>query len=80
MRTLNLALAERSYQIHVGTGLLAEGGLVAPLLKQKKVLVVSNTTVAPLYLSPLTAAFEAKGVQVETVILPDGEQYKNWKH
>lgn len=79
MRTLNLALAERSYQIHVGTGLLAEAGLLTPLLKQKKVLVVSNTKVAPLYLHTLKAALEANGVQVENVILPDGEQYKNWE-
>lgn len=79
MQTLEVSLAERSYPIHIGRGLLAEGGLMAPHFKQKKVLVVTNTTVAPLYLDKLLAALGGIGVQCESVILPDGEQYKNWE-
>jgi 3-dehydroquinate synthase len=42
-------------------------------------MVVTNTTVAPLYLAQLTAALEAAGVTVAQVVLPDGEAYKNWE-
>ncbi|HXC41598.1 MAG TPA: 3-dehydroquinate synthase [Burkholderiales bacterium] len=79
MRTLRVALGERSYPIHVGSGLLGDAGLIAPLLAQKRAAVVTNATVAPLYLGRLSAALAAAGVDVIPVVLPDGEEHKNWQ-
>ena len=78
-QTLTVALGERSYPIHIGCGVLKRADLLLPHLKQKKVLVVSNTTVAPLYLETLRSTLENAGISVMSVILPDGEQYKEWK-
>jgi 3-dehydroquinate synthase len=52
--------------------------LLVPHLKQKKVLVVSNTTVAPLYLEVLRSTLQNAGISVMSVILPDGEKFKEW--
>lgn len=79
MQTLTVSLAERSYPIHIGVDLLSRGDLLLPHLKQKKALVVTNTTVAPLYLERLMATLDAGGVSALSVILPDGERYKNWE-
>lgn len=78
IQTLTVALGERSYPINIGCGLLERAELLAPHLKQKKVLVVSNTTVAPLYLGRLRSTLENAGISVISVILPDGEKYKDW--
>jgi 3-dehydroquinate synthase len=78
-QTLTVALGDRSYPIHIGCGVLDRADLLLPHLKQKKVLVVSNTTVAPLYLDRLRSTLEQGGISVMSVILPDGEQYKDWK-
>ena len=78
MHTLNVALGERSYPIHIGPGLLAQAELILPHLKSKSVAIVSNVTVAPLYLETLAAPLRAAGIKVTEVILPDGEEYKNW--
>lgn len=79
MQTLTVSLGERSYPIHIGTGLLERDELVAPHLKQKKAVVVTNTTVAPLYLERFLATLGRIGVSAIPVILPDGEQYKTWE-
>jgi len=79
MQTLTVDLGDRSYPIHIGPGLLSQSGLIAPHLLQKRVMVVTNTTVAPLYLAQLTATLESAGVKVAKVVLPDGEAYKNWE-
>jgi 3-dehydroquinate synthase len=79
MRTLSVALGDRSYPIHVGSGLLGDLSLILPLLVQKRVAIITNETIAPLYLEPLVAAFKSAGVDVVRVVLPDGEQYKNWQ-
>lgn len=79
MQTLTVDLGDRSYPIHIGPGLLDRAELVAPHLAQKRAMVVTNTTVAPLYLARLTAALEGAGVAVANVVLPDGEAYKNWE-
>lgn len=79
MRTLGVALGERSYPIHIGSGLLDNAGLITPLLPQKRVAVVTNTTIAPLYLDRLTASLKSAGVAVVSIVLPDGEQYKTWE-
>jgi 3-dehydroquinate synthase len=74
MRTLTVALGERSYPIHIGAGLLGDRERFTPHLKARQVLVLTNETVAPLYLDRVLALISDK--QVETVVLPDGEQYK----
>jgi 3-dehydroquinate synthase len=79
MQTLTVDLDDRSYPIHIGAGLLGQSGLILPHLAQQRVMVVTNTTVAPLYLAQLTATLEAAGVTVAQVVLPDGEAYKNWE-
>jgi 3-dehydroquinate synthase len=77
MQTLNVALAKRSYPIHIGRGLLTDASLILPHLKRKHVAIVTNTTVAPLYLAQLSDTLQAAGVRVIPIILPDGEAYKN---
>ncbi|MDH5184371.1 MAG: 3-dehydroquinate synthase [Gammaproteobacteria bacterium] len=74
MKTLGVDLGERSYPIYIGNGLLGNAELVTPHIRGTQVLIVSNETVAPLYLQQAKKAFDA--YQVETVILPDGEKYK----
>ncbi|KAM6557961.1 3-dehydroquinate synthase, chloroplastic [Cannabis sativa] len=72
-------LGNRSYPIYIGSGLLDQPELLQRHVHGKKVLVVTNTTVAPLYLEKVVDALTRgnPNVTVESVILPDGEQYKN---
>ncbi|MDF1528776.1 MAG: 3-dehydroquinate synthase [Sedimenticola sp.] len=72
--TLKVDLAERSYPIYIGSNLLADSTIYRPHIHGQQILIVTNTTVAPLYLAAVKSALD--GYQVETVILPDGEQYK----
>ena len=74
MKTLYVELGDRRYPIHIGPGLLDQPGLLRPHLPGQQVLVISNTTVAPLYLDRVRAALT--GLRHEVLILPDGEQYK----
>lgn len=76
IQTLHVALEERSYPIHIGQGLLSKPELLIPHLKKKQVAIVTNTTVAPLYLQTLKSHLEAQQVNVIEIILPDGEAYK----
>lgn len=78
MQTLKVGLAERSYPIHIGSGLLSRVDLILPFIPHRRVAIVSNTTVAPLYLAQLSQMLESNGVKVVPVVLPDGEQYKNF--
>lgn len=78
MRTVNVALSERSYPILIGTGLLGRAELIQPYLKSSRVAIVSNERVAPLYLAELRATLSAAGCAVTEVILPDGEAHKNF--
>ena len=77
MKTLHVALGDRSYPIHIGQGLLDQPELILPHLKRKQVAIVTNTTVAPLYLNKLSKPLEAAGVSIIPIVLPDGEAYKN---
>jgi 3-dehydroquinate synthase len=74
MRTLNVDLGERAYPIYIGPGLLADAEIYRRHLGARQVMVVTNETVAPLYLDRVLKALS--GFQVREVILPDGEQYK----
>ncbi len=71
---LSVDLGERSYPIYIGTGLIADPACYAPHLAGPQVLIVSNETVAPLYLDQVRSALTSR--QVREVVLPDGEQYK----
>ncbi len=74
METLRVELGARSYPIHIGSGLLDRIPSLLPTLAGKQVLIVTNETVAPLYLAKVQAGFA--GFKLDTIILPDGEQYK----
>lgn len=75
MHTCYVELEKSRYPIYIGTDLLTRPELFANYLHGRQVLIVSNTTVASLYLEKLTHNFQ--NVQCDTLILPDGEQYKN---
>ena len=77
MQTLEVSLGDRSYPIHIGRHLIGQADLILPHLKRKQVAIVSNMTVAPLYLEELAAPLRAAGVNVISIVLPDGEAYKN---
>jgi len=77
---LNVALGNRSYPIYIGDGVLARADLLLPHIRGKQVLLVSNETVAPLYAAALRSQLMAAGFTVAEVVLPDGEQYKDWQH
>jgi len=74
MKTLQLELGERSYPIHIGAGLISQPELYRPHIRGRQIMLVSNETVAPLYLE--TVRETLSGYQLEQVILPDGEEYK----
>jgi 3-dehydroquinate synthase len=74
MQVLNVALGERSYPIYIGSGLLGRPELLCPHIPDGQVLLVSNETVAPLYLEKARTALG--GLHLEAVVLPDGERYK----
>lgn len=74
MKTLHVALGDRSYPIYIGSGLLNRAELFTQHIKARQVIVVSNTTVAPLYMAKVLT--QLTDYQVEQLILPDGEQYK----
>ena len=79
MQTLTVPLGDRSYPIHVGAGILHQPELITAHLQQRKVAVVTNATVAPLYLEPLCRALESHAVRSVRIVLPDGEAYKNYE-
>lgn len=74
-QTLTVDLGERSYPIHIGAGLLQYADLLPPHIHGHRVVIVSNETIAPLYLQQLQAC--VAGFDPIEVILPDGEAYKN---
>ena len=75
MQTLTVELEDRSYPINIGAGLLRQQSLLQAALPARDVLLVSNTTVAPLYASQVKGALSDR--RVVEVILPDGEQHKS---
>ncbi|MBF0424895.1 MAG: 3-dehydroquinate synthase [Magnetococcales bacterium] len=77
--TLSLDLGPRGYEIVIGENLLGRvGSLVKPLAPGQQVAIVTSTTVAPLYLAPVATALGEAGFTVLPIILPDGEEYKEW--
>lgn len=81
MQTVHVPLGDRAYDVHIGPGLLAKSGaLIAPLLKAKKVAVVSDETVAKLHLGALKNGLQAAGIEMVSMTLPAGEATKSWPH
>jgi len=72
--SMQVELGDRRYPIYMGAGYLDRADLLTRHIKSKQVIVVTNETIAPLYLQQLTAHLQE--YQLESVILPDGEQYK----
>lgn len=74
MRTLTVELGDRSYPIYIGKSLLDNAELLTRHVDSRQVMIVTNETVAPLYLERVQAALA--GRELATVILPDGEAHK----
>jgi 3-dehydroquinate synthase len=74
MKKLMVALGDRSYPIYIGSGLLNQEQLYTQHIKSKQVIVITNSTIAPLYLDQVLNNLQ--NFTVETLILPDGEQFK----
>ncbi len=72
--SIRVALGSRSYPISIGPGLISEPSSYRPYLAGSQVLIITNETIAPLYLHMVEEALA--GLQVATLILPDGERYK----
>jgi 3-dehydroquinate synthase len=72
---LEVDLGDRSYPIYIGRGLLRDGELVAGGLRGREAFVITNETVAPLWLAPVTAALAS--ARCDSLVLPDGERHKN---
>jgi 3-dehydroquinate synthase len=76
--TINVDLGDRSYPIVIGRGLLDDAALLPQFVKGTRAAVVTNDRVAPLYLARTVAALRAAGKVVTEIVLPDGEEHKNW--
>jgi 3-dehydroquinate synthase len=78
MKKLVVELGDRSYPIYIGSGLLSQPELYKQHIKARQVVVVTNATIAPLYLDKILK--NLLGFDVVTVILPDGEQFKTLEY
>ena len=77
-RTVRVDLGERSYNIEIGAGLIANaGGLLAPLISRARVFVVTDETVAQLHLPAFEAALQKSGLQAKTRTIAAGEASKS---
>ena len=79
LHSLTIALDERSYPIQIGMGLLSHAASFAGLPTATAALIVSNSTVAPLYAQALQGALRHHYAQVYLLVLPDGEAHKDWQ-
>lgn len=76
MEKITVSLGARSYPITIAAGLFEDPASFWPLKAGDNAMLVTNQTLAPLYLDRLSALLTAAGIKVDQVILPDGEQYK----
>lgn len=76
MPTLNVDLGERSYPIYIETGLFNQAGFLLSAIQGKQCAIVTNETVAPLFLNNIKKPLNNAGISSFDIILPDGEQYK----
>ena len=78
MQPLSVILGDRSYPIHIGTGLLDDAKLYAPHVASRSVAVITNGVVAPLYLERMQRALQQAGGRVIPILIEDGEKAKAW--
>jgi 3-dehydroquinate synthase len=79
MQVVPVDLGARSYEVHIGQGLIDVAGVaIAPLLHRPRVVIVTDATVAGLHLARLKAALGAAGIACEVLVLPPGEGTKGW--
>jgi shikimate kinase/3-dehydroquinate synthase len=76
--TVSVDLGERSYDIAIGHGLIDDAQRLCAVVPGQTVAIVTNTVVAPLYLERVAAPLRQAGKRVIPIILPDGEEAKNW--
>jgi len=77
MRTLTVALGERSYPVHIGRGLLGRADELLPRLRTPRAFVVTNPVVAQWHLRPLRDALSRAGIRCDAIMIPDGEAHKD---
>ncbi len=75
--TLGVDLANRSYPIHIGSGILADAGALLRDLDLRRVVLVTNATVASYWLAPVARGLAEAGIASDTIMIPDGEAHKN---
>ncbi|CAN5248394.1 3-dehydroquinate synthase [soil metagenome] len=73
---ITIDLADRSYPVLIGRGLLDDVECIGQLIAGQSVVIVSNETVAPLYADRFTASLEGAGKRVARIVIPDGESFK----
>jgi 3-dehydroquinate synthase len=79
--TLRVELGARSYDIVVSAGLLADAGaLIAPVVRQKRAVIVTDENVAKLHLAALRGGLDKAGIAHQTIVLPPGEATKDFAH
>ena len=78
MKTLEVALGERAYPIHIGAGLLNRAGALLQEVIGRRAIIVTNTTVAAHHLAPLQAGLAKRTIATDVILVPDGEKYKAW--
>jgi 3-dehydroquinate synthase len=79
LHTVPIELGERSYPISIGSGLLRDSATWAQVPSAAQAVIVTNTTVGPLYAEQLRRAVAGRHQAVHIVALPDGEEHKNWE-
>jgi 3-dehydroquinate synthase len=77
---LKVELGERSYPILIGPELLGQDGRLADSISGSHAAIVTNTIVGPLYLERVVGSLRAAGKTVTEIVLPDGEEEKNWEN
>ena len=73
---LEVNLGDRSYPIYIGTGLVGQADLIGQHILGQSALIVTNSTVAPLYLEAVQQALDSRQIRHDRIVLDDGEQYK----
>ncbi|MDD9338789.1 MAG: 3-dehydroquinate synthase [Providencia heimbachae] len=77
MEKVTVTLDERSYPINIAPGLYNQTDAFWPLTAGQRAMIVTNETLAPIYLDKIKQVLESSGVKVDSITLPDGEQYKS---
>ena len=75
---LDVALGERGYPIHVGSGLLSRAGELVSAIDARRAIVITNATVAAHWLAPLRTSLLSSGLACDVILVPDGEAHKSW--